>query len=85
MVTSPSSKLCKQVLTGNDAMELDGVSTLFICSTCKTELKKGNLPAMARNNGLHVLPVPEKDLILTELESNLIAKTILFQKIYQLP
>ena len=48
-------------------------------------MKKGNLPAMARDNGLHVVPIPENDLKLTELESNLIAKTILFQKIYQLP
>ena len=40
---------------------------------------------MARDNKLHVVHIPEDDLKLTELESNLIAKTILFQKIYQLP
>ena len=39
---------------------------------------------MARDNGLHVLPL-DNGLDLTQIESNLIARVILFQKIYQLP
>ena len=84
-LSSKCSELCKQVLSGNNPVDWKGTPTEFICSTCKTELKKGNLPAMARDNKLHVIAIPEDDLKLTELESNLIAKTILFQKIFQLP
>ena len=47
-------------------------------------LKKGLLPSMAVANGLQLLPVPE-NLELSELENNLIARKILFQKIFQLP
>ena len=36
-------------------------------------------------NGLELVDVTEPNLKLSELESNLIAKRILFQKIYQLP
>ena len=46
--------------------------------------KKGMLPSMAVANGLQLLPVPE-NLELSELENNLIARKILFQKIFQLP
>ena len=38
---------------------------------------------MAAANGLSL--IPNKDVQLSELESNLIAKTILFQKIHLLP
>ena len=57
----------------------------YICITCKRHLKKGNLPPMAAANGLDIVKIKDKDLHLTELENNLIAKKIIFQKIYQLP
>ena len=40
---------------------------------------------MSAANGLQVMSIPDKELQLGQLESNLIAKTIIFQKIYQLP
>ena len=83
-LSEKSSELCKLVLTDKNPVDWNGMSTFFICKTCRSEIKKGNLPSMARENGLHVVPI-EDGLELSQLESNLIAKVILFQKIYQLP
>merc|ERR1712240_76247 len=51
----------------------------YLCSTCKSSLQKGNIPAMAVANGLQ-LNHPDRPL-LTELENNLIAHNINFQKL----
>ena len=56
----------------------------YICTTCKTSLKKGNMPSMCAANGLELVDLDD-DLKLTELENNIIARIILFQKIFQLP
>ena len=84
---SKSSELCSRVLIGMHpiSIRLDESPKFYICSTCKNDLKNGKLPAMARANTLQVVPLDDKDLRLSELESNLIARTLLFQKIYQLP
>ena len=50
----------------------------FLCSTCKGPLQKGNMPAMAVANGLELNHHDRP--ILTELESDLIAHNINFQK-----
>ena len=56
---------------------------VYLCSTCRKPLLKGNMPAMAVANGLqlghHDRPV------LTELENQLIALNINFQKMVLLP
>ena len=57
----------------------------YICRTCKKHLMHEKLPPMAAANGLKVIPLDDIDLRLTEVENNLIAKRIMFQKIYQLP
>ena len=84
-VRTNSSELFKKVLINKHRIELKGELHTYICGTCKRHLKKGNLPAMAAANGLAVFPIPDQDLNLTELENNLIAKRLMFQKIYQLP
>ena len=56
----------------------------YLCITCKRHLQNGRVPPMSVANGLNLVKV-DPDLQLTELENNLIAKRILFQKIYQLP
>ena len=56
----------------------------YVCHTCKKHILKGKLPPMSAANQLALMKVPVS-LNLTELESNLISKKILFQKIYQLP
>ena len=66
------------------SVDLNGESNAYICGTCKKHIKQGKLPPMAAANGLRNIPLGE-DLQLTELENNLIAKRIMFQKIYQLP
>ena len=74
-----------KILRCTDEHELEPEVKCYICTTCKKHLKKGNLPAMSAANGLRVIPIPDKELQLGQLESNLIAKTIIFPKIYQLP
>ena len=62
------------------------ISKVYLCSTCKRHLNSGKIPPMARANNLSLVKLDDDpDLNLTELENNLIAKRILFQKIYQLP
>jgi hypothetical protein len=50
------------------------------CSTCKSSIIAGRMPAMAVANGLDLREMPE-ECKLTELENNLIAQNINFQKI----
>ena len=62
---------------------------IFICKTCVRHMKKNNIPPMSAMNGLQLSETDERieqeGLTLTELEGALIAKSIIFQKIYQLP
>ena len=69
----------KIVVNGN----LQPYSGLYICHTCKNTLMAGRMPAMAVQNGLQLVDVPD-DVKLTELENNLIAQNINFQYIFQL-
>ena len=55
----------------------------YICSTCKSALSSGKMPPMAVANGLQLNQDPDRP-ILTELENNLIAHTINFQKVFVL-
>ena len=61
----------------------------FICLTCVRHMKKGKIPPMSAMNGLQLhetdQDIEDQNLKLTELEGTLIAKSIIFQKIYQLP
>ena len=52
----------------------------YLCSTCKAALLMGRMPAMAVANGLQLNNAPDRP-DLTELENNLIAHNINFQKI----
>ena len=67
--------------------EEDG--TRYICTTCLKKLKVGKLPSTSVMNNLQLHDSDEKlrvnDLILTELEGSLIAKNLIFQKIFLLP
>ena len=56
----------------------------YICHACKNQLRKGKIPPMSAKNGLKMDPL-DPELELTELDANLIAKRIIFMKIYQLP
>jgi len=66
------------------SMEVD-----YICKTCFKYIKKNKMPPSCVNNGLEITETEEKlkteNLILTDLEGSLIAKTLLFMKIFLLP
>ena len=57
----------------------------FLCKSCKLSMERGKMPKMCSNNGLKVDVLPKPDLRLSELENNLIALNIVFQKLHFLP
>ena len=60
--------------------------TKYVCKTCINYIKTGKLPPSSVKNGLKLTNTDEmledEDLMLTELEASLVAKTIMFQKIF---
>ena len=58
---------------------------LWICTTCKTHVSRGAIPCEARENNLTPEEVPEQLAGINSLEENLIAKTISFARIINLP
>ena len=84
----------KQGHTENCIQEListiiNGEKKYFICLTCVNHMKNKKIPPMSTKNGLELTEtdkmIKDQNLDLTELEGALIAKNIIFQKIYQLP
>ena len=57
----------------------------YICSTCKTSILKGEVPALAVVNGLQLDEVPQTLADLNELESTFVARRIEFMKLLALP
>ena len=66
------------------ATPINGENDCYLCKTCITHMKEKKMPPMAASNKLR-LEVQDENLQLTELEGALIAKNLIFQKIYQLP
>ena len=68
---------------------INGKADCYICLTCIRHMNQKKMPPMSILNGLKLnetdKEIKEQDLQLTELEGALIAKNIIFQKIYQLP
>ena len=68
---------------------INGQRKLYICLTCVRYMKNKKVPPMSAMNGLKLhetdQSIKDEGLNLAELEGALIAKTIIFQKIYQLP
>jgi hypothetical protein len=73
-----------------DCVEMDietpinGKNDCYICKTCIEHMKNQKMPPMSAKNNLK-LSKQDASLQLTELEGSLIAKNLIFQKIYQLP
>ena len=57
---------------------------MFLCKVCSNYLKKGKLPPKASANCLEVLPIPESVHLQSYLEEALIARVLLFIKIFTL-
>ena len=69
--------------------KIDGQNKSYICLTCVKHMKNQKMPPMSTKNSLTLIEtddvIKQQNLDLTELESALIAKNIIFQKIFQLP
>ena len=63
---------------------VDGRHESYLCKTCLAHMKAGRIPPMSIRNKLH-LHDQNEDLKLTELEGAMIAKNLIFEKIFQLP
>ena len=63
---------------------LNGKKNSYVCKTCLKHMKAKRMPPMSVKNKL-ILEKQDENMHLTELEGSLIAKDIIFQKIYQLP
>ena len=68
---------------------INGDKHCYICKTCLRHMQNKKMPPMSTMNCLQLKEtdkqIHEQNLQLTELEGALIAKNIIFQKIYQLP
>ena len=57
-----------------------------LCFTCKNYLVKGKVPPMSHKNSLEIFEITEyPELLLTELENCMIARNLIFMKIFKLP
>ena len=69
--------------------DLNTLGKKYICKTCLTKLRRKELPGTSVMNNLQLHDTDEalraQNLMLTELEGSLIAKLIIFQKIFLLP
>ena len=62
----------------------DAKGRVLLCSSCDFHLRlKKEMPPMNYNNGLGIVEIP-KELKLTDLEATLVAKRILFIKMFSL-
>ncbi|XP_035683454.1 uncharacterized protein LOC118420666 [Branchiostoma floridae] len=57
----------------------------WICNTCHTTMDRGEMPALAKANGLQLADVPEELQNLRPLERRLISQRIPFMKLVGLP
>merc|ERR1712155_418333 len=58
----------------------------YLCTTCKTKLVNGQRPAQFHQNNLEIFDTKDHpELHLTELESSLISKALVFMKIFKKP
>ena len=71
-------------LLKNCVPNFDSQASISFCFSCVGHLKKNQMPPMSALNDLQVEPMPP-ELVLTEFEQQLIAKNLLFMKIFQLP
>ena len=76
--------LLKKCMQERIVTPVDGKQDCYLCKTCIGHIKSKRMPPMSVNNKL-ILNPQDDDMKLTEMEGTLIAKDIIFQKIYQLP
>jgi hypothetical protein len=62
----------------------EGEGNCYLCKACYEYLRKGKLPPKGSKNSLTVVPVPESVRLKSYLEEALIARVLLFIKIFSL-
>ena len=62
----------------------ENLSELILCHTCKKWFGKKKIPRIHVSNGLQLDEIPD-ELKLTDLEQQLIARTLIFLKVKKLP
>ena len=76
----------KSILEPHGKLKTEG--KYHICKYCSSQLQNGHLPTLSVMNGLEIVKLTDsngENIKLTDLEAALVAKTVLFMKIYQLP
>ena len=59
-------------------------NSYHLCMTCKGYMFKGKVPPMSHKNNLEVFDIKDfPELLLSELEQCMIARNLLFMKLYQ--
>ena len=82
--TKASSELLEQVLSAkHNYISSDGKQ--WVCTTCDSALKRGNMPLQAKANGLQLCPIPSQLSGLNLLELRLISLRVPFMKMVALP
>ena len=84
-VTKKRPGLFQECIDKEEIIHIHGKKSYsYLCHTCQNTMKKGQVPCMSVKNGLILRPL-NQDSKLSEVENNLIAQSIIFQKIFLLP
>ena len=80
--------VCSQTIGGK--LDIEKIPTtrgkFYLCTTCKNKLLTGKRPAQSHQNNLEIFDAKDHpELSLTELESSLISKALVFMKIFKKP
>ena len=84
IINAKKNGLIEKCLGERIETPINGNHDTYLCKTCITHMKAGNIPPMSVMNRLW-LDKQEEDLKLTELEGAMIGKNLIFEKIHQLP
>ena len=73
-----------------DELDIESIPStrgkFYLCTTCKNKLMSGKRPAQSHQNHLEIFDSKENpEMNLTELESSLISKALVFMKIFKKP
>ena len=73
-----------------DELDIESIPStrgkFYLCTTCKKKLMSGKRPAQSHQNHLEIFDSKENpEMNLTELESSLISKALVFMKIFKKP
>ena len=63
-------------------VKINEESNNYFCKTCIVYMKSGRVPPISVCNALDITSSDDPEIQLSELENNLIALRIIFQKIY---